>query len=289
MDLNNFFFRGIILLGCVAWAFLLSTVLDVDFHFSNANFRGGFFDAKLAIGLWTLVSFFLGAIPFGLILAKWQGINLLEKGSGNIGATNVTRVLGKRSGKIIFFADFTKGLGTVAIFYFLFTAFHLVEQESVILCYYLSFASFFGHIFSPFLHLRGGKGVSTFLGTVLFLHPVLAISLGAIFYLVYKITKTVAVASLSMMIFYPILLGIGIYWSVKMDFSAIIYGMLDVFFSKGQGLPTSLHSYGLDLSMQKIIWILATAVWIEAVVFYTHWENILRLVRGSELNFDKKS
>src|SRR5712691_9372573 len=61
------------------------------------------------------VSYLIGAIPFGFLVARWRGVNIFQCGSGNIGATNVGRILGKRFGVLVFFLDFAKGAFPVAL------------------------------------------------------------------------------------------------------------------------------------------------------------------------------
>src|SRR5438309_5800516 len=56
-----------------------------------------------------LIAYLIGAIPFGFLIARWRGVNIFQQGSGNIGATNVGRVLGKRFGILVFLLDFSKG------------------------------------------------------------------------------------------------------------------------------------------------------------------------------------
>src|SRR5881227_2300126 len=61
------------------------------------------------LGLIAVLSYLVGAVPFGYLVARWRGVDIFQSGSGNIGATNVGRVLGKRFGLLVFFLDFLKG------------------------------------------------------------------------------------------------------------------------------------------------------------------------------------
>src|SRR3954463_10549492 len=67
------------------------------------------------LGVIALVSYLVGAVPFGYLVARWRGVDILKHGSGNIGATNVGRVLGKRFGLLVFLFDFLKGAVPVAV------------------------------------------------------------------------------------------------------------------------------------------------------------------------------
>jgi acyl phosphate:glycerol-3-phosphate acyltransferase len=108
-------------------------------------------------------SFLAGAIPFGLLLGRWRGVDVRRTGSGNIGATNVMRVAGRRLGLLTFLLDGLKGaIGPMTI--------RLIGwgagwQEASVL------AAVAGHCFSPFLRGRGGKGVATFIGGTAVVSP----------------------------------------------------------------------------------------------------------------------
>lgn len=106
-------------------------------------------------------SYFIGAIPFGYIIAKLQGIDIQKQGSGNIGATNVFRTLGPTLGIIVFILDALKGSLAVIIA----TAFSL-NPFWIILCATLAIL---GHMFPIFLGFKGGKGAATGVGVLLVL------------------------------------------------------------------------------------------------------------------------
>ncbi len=107
-----------------------------------------------------LASFFLGAIPFGYIAArKIKNIDIRNYGSGNIGATNVFRVVGKEWGFVVFSLDFLKG------FIIPFLAFFWGEFEPYFFII-LGFLAILGHNWTPFLRFKGGKGVATSLGVL---------------------------------------------------------------------------------------------------------------------------
>ena len=106
-----------------------------------------------------LLAFLVGAIPFGLLIGKLKGIDLREKGSGNIGATNAMRQLGKPLGALVFVLDALKGGLPVFLAHRL-----ALSPEWVVGA---GFAAVFGHIYSPFVRFKGGKGVATALGVLL--------------------------------------------------------------------------------------------------------------------------
>ncbi len=126
------------------------------------------------------VSFLVGSIPFGYLVAKIKGINIQEHGSGNIGATNVYRVLGKKYGALTLFLDLFKGLVCVLCAKLLF-------GNSYAAMYIAAFAVVLGHDFSVFLKFKGGKGVATTYGALIPLLPVASVS-GMVLWIIILIT-----------------------------------------------------------------------------------------------------
>lgn len=124
-----------------------------------------------------LGSFLLGAVPFGVIIARAKGINIREHGSKNIGATNVGRVLGRRWGLLCFVLDALKGLLPTVASGALMGMFGRLDQSQALLGAWLALglAAVLGHMFSPFVGFKGGKGVATGFGAVLGFFPWLTI------------------------------------------------------------------------------------------------------------------
>jgi glycerol-3-phosphate acyltransferase PlsY len=114
-----------------------------------------------------LFGYFVGAVPFGLVLGKMAGIDVRTKGSKNIGATNVSRVLGKKLGFLTLICDCLKGFLPMYL-----AASILPESETRELVVALSgIMAVIGHMFPVYLKFKGGKGVATGLGVFLFLSP----------------------------------------------------------------------------------------------------------------------
>ncbi len=109
-------------------------------------------------------SYLVGAIPFGFLIGKLHGIDIRKTGSGNIGATNVTRSVGKRAGRICFCLDFLKGAVPPVIM-------QICYPEVPWLTLGCCAATIAGHIFPIYLRFKGGKGVSTAAGAALALAP----------------------------------------------------------------------------------------------------------------------
>jgi acyl-phosphate glycerol 3-phosphate acyltransferase len=121
------------------------------------------------IGL-LLAAYLLGAVPFGYLVARLKGVDILKQGSGNIGATNVGRLLGRRLGVLVFALDFLKGALPAALGRSLAgaTGSGLTGDELGVLA---GLAAFLGHMFPVYLRFRGGKGVATGFGVVTVLVP----------------------------------------------------------------------------------------------------------------------
>ena len=114
-------------------------------------------------------SYLLGSIPFGLLIGKMNGIDIRKVGSCNIGATNVTRTVGKWWGKLCFFRDLLKGFIPVLI------ASLIVSKNAELKSFVpllAGAASMVGHMFSIYLKFTGGKGVATGGGIILGLAPI---------------------------------------------------------------------------------------------------------------------
>ena len=187
-----------------------------------------------------LLGFLLGAIPFGLLIGKAHGIDLREKGSGNIGATNVRRALGKGPGLLVLLLDALKGYLPI-----------LLAREAGWDANWIvgvGFSSVLGHIYSPFMRFRGGKGVATTFGVLIGLDPrVAALALGA-FILAVALTDYVSVGSL-----------------------VAAVTQLSLFFVFG--LPTPMRIFGVIVAVFVIV---------------RHRANLQRLRRGEESHYRKK-
>lgn len=147
--------------------------------------------------LFLLLSYLLGAIPFGYVLTKlYTGKNILELGSGNVGSTNVKRIAGRKLSVIVQLLDMLKGLLPVALFMALNPT---TSNEYYI--FMLALASIIGHDFSLFLKFKGGKGVNTSLGTSVLLAP------------------------------YSVFIAVGLYFIVKWRFKYVSLGSLTIAFT----------------------------------------------------------
>ncbi|WP_092222706.1 glycerol-3-phosphate 1-O-acyltransferase PlsY [Desulforhopalus singaporensis] len=142
--------------------------------------------------IFPLAAYLLGSIPFGLVIGRMAGIDVRKEGSRNIGATNVSRVLGKKLGFITLVCDCLKGFVPTYL-----AAVVLAESgSSELVTAMTGLMAVVGHMFPVYLGFRGGKGVATGLGVFLFFSPAaIGISL-LIFVVLVAVTGFVSVGSL---------------------------------------------------------------------------------------------
>ncbi|MGB5686374.1 MAG: glycerol-3-phosphate 1-O-acyltransferase PlsY [Candidatus Electrothrix sp.] len=139
-----------------------------------------------------IVSYLIGAIPFGLLLSRGRGVNIREQGSKNIGATNVSRLLGKKLGFLTFLLDCAKGYLPMYLAGMLLG--DAPNRHAVIaLC---GAAAVIGHMFPVYLGFKGGKGVATGLGVFLSLAPKVVLVSLAVFIATVATTGFVSLGSL---------------------------------------------------------------------------------------------
>jgi acyl phosphate:glycerol-3-phosphate acyltransferase len=145
-------------------------------------------------------AYLMGSIPFGVLISKKEDVAITEHGSGNIGATNVFRTVGKKAGLLTLLGDFFKGLLPVLIAFFL--------TKSVIITGIAGVLTVFGHMFSLFLKFKGGKGVATSLGVFIGMMPYAALSAIAVWLILCYVTRYVSFASMVASLSVPLFAGL---------------------------------------------------------------------------------
>lgn len=139
-----------------------------------------------------ILAYLVGAVPTGLIIGKCFGIDVRDSGSGNIGATNVNRLLGKKLGLLTLVADICKGIAPMFLASWLLKS----HPDKMLIVALSGGAAFLGHLFPVYLGFKGGKGVATALGVFLFLTP-LAVAIDLVlFVVVVKLWGYVSLGSL---------------------------------------------------------------------------------------------
>jgi glycerol-3-phosphate acyltransferase PlsY len=150
------------------------------------------------IWIWLILTFLAGALPFGYWIGKAKGVDVKATGSGNIGATNVSRSLGYRWGVAVLLLDALKVAGSVGLVLWLTRSRDLAAATAVV--------GTLGHVFSPFVGWKGGKGVACLLGAILVLDPVAAGVCLLVFALTIWRTRISSVASISATASLPVIL-----------------------------------------------------------------------------------
>ena len=151
---------------------------------------------------WLLVvpSYFLGTFPSAVMVARSRGIDITKVGSGNPGASNVSRTMGRAWGIAVFVLDALKGVIPAAV--------GAYALDSRPLGYSMAAASVIGHMFPATRGFRGGKGVATMAGSMFVLQPLVALILFFVWFAVLKATKKSSIASLALIVGLPVLCGV---------------------------------------------------------------------------------
>ncbi len=153
-------------------------------------------EEDLKIILLSIAAFILGSIPTGFLIARSRGIDLKQKGSGNIGTTNVLRTVGKWPAVFTLFGDVIKGIAAVAL------ARHF--EAGVLLEGATGICAILGHNFSLFLKGRGGKGVATSVGVLSVYSPITALFTVFLWLVTVMITKYSSLGALLSFGFLPL-------------------------------------------------------------------------------------
>lgn len=157
----------------------------------------------IALGASALLGYLLGSVNFAVLVARRHGVDILKAGSGNPGATNVKRVIGKGPGNLVFALDALKGAAG-AWLPALLVAWTLGIQPGFDTRAAGFVGALLGHCFSCFLGLRGGKGVASTIGGLLVLLPVPIVIGAALWALVFSVTRYVSLASIVLGLSLPV-------------------------------------------------------------------------------------
>lgn len=208
--------------------------------------------AVIALVAFAVLCYLIGSIPAAYIAGRFAGIDIRTVGSGNVGATNVLRVLGKPYGYAVFLFDFFKGVGAVRLSILVMNAVrpgYLGIEVTGILAGVLCVL---GHTYPVWLGFKGGKGVATSAGVLFGLMPIAALIVLAIWFVTFRATKYVSVASMAAALALPIVAAVIVHFERA--------GMPLVYFSAS----------------------------LAAVILWRHHSNISRLMKGTEPSFHRK-
>lgn len=198
-------------------------------------------------------SYLLGSIPFGYLAGRLGGIDVRQAGSGNIGATNVVRVLGKGYGYPVFALDVLKGFAAVTISMLMAPGRPPEWNSPEIFGILAAVSSVLGHSYPPWLKFKGGKGVATSAGALLALTPIATLIGVAIWIIVFWLTRYVSLASITAAVVLPIVI--------------LVVRSQD----QNKGKPLAYSS-----------------ACVAAVIIWRHRSNLCRLIRGTEPRFTRR-
>ncbi|MFA5479541.1 MAG: glycerol-3-phosphate 1-O-acyltransferase PlsY [Candidatus Muiribacteriota bacterium] len=195
-----------------------------------------------------LINYLAGSIPFAYIVVKFVlDMDIRTFGSGNVGATNVTRAAGLKYGVLVFFLDFLKGLLPTFLTFNIYGNYISETIDNNFIPYFLILFILTGHIFPVFLKFKGGKGAATGIGIVSALTPIAAVSVFILWVIIYYTTKYVSLASILAGLFLPVFV-----WFFSFTEELFIFSLIASFF-----------------------------------VVIKHRSNIVRLIKGEEHKFTK--
>lgn len=220
----------------------------------------------LVLALWCLGAFLCGSVPFGLLIVKLIGKgDVREHGSGNIGATNVSRVAGKGIGLLTLALDIAKGFLPV----FLAKGQNLDPMPVAA----VALAAVAGHVFTPWLKFKGGKGVATAMGAALAFHWLMVMPSLGLFIVVLALTRYVSLGSILGAGLMPVML-------------ALLPEPAREVAVRGEGFSLQLKLGGLPFGLGTWPthdgWCIALWAALAGLVIVKHHENIGRLLRGQE-------
>jgi len=200
-----------------------------------------------------LLAYLLGSLPTGYIAGRLVGVDIRKVGSGNVGATNVTRALGKRFGYPVFLVDFAKGLAAVMLAVIMAKAAQSSAQFVDLCAAIGAICSLMGHSYSIWLGFSGGKGVATLMGALFGINWITALIVCVVWIVVFEATRYVSLASIAAAVALPIALAIMLFL---------------------KELPTPIPLY--------------FSFCLGAIVVVRHRSNLSRLVKGTEPRFVRK-
>jgi len=210
--------------------------------------------------IFAVLGYLIGSVNFAVLVSRRHGVDILRAGSGNPGATNVKRVIGKGPGNLVFALDALKGLVGTGLPHLLVTTVitpptpGAQAADYFLLCVAGFAGTLLGHCFSCFLGFKGGKGVASTIGGLLVLLPVPILIGAAVWGLVFALSRYVSLASIALGVSLPLTC-----WLLPLA-TSLRFGPAEFWFAAA---------------------IAAFNVW-------THRSNIGRLLRGEENRFERK-
>lgn len=199
------------------------------------------------------VGYLFGSFPAGYLAGRLAGVDIRQVGSGNIGATNVLRVLGKRWGYPVFVLDAFKGFAAVRLAFLLAGYWPVAKPYAEYFAILTAMMCVVGHTFPVWLRFRGGKGVATSAGALFGLMPLVVPFVFLVWVVVFEITRYVSLASIVASISLPIIASLFAHWKLIDTWALVFFSILCM-----------------------------------ALVLWRHRSNFSRLLKGTEQRFSRK-
>ena len=205
----------------------------------------------MALGV-SLIGYLFGSLPTGHLVGRFLGVDITKHGSGNIGATNVLRVLGRRWGYLVFFIDALKGFLAVRAAFYLVQIAKIGVEHIELVGILAAIMCILGHTFPIWLRFKGGKGVATSAGALLGLMPAAIVAIFFVWLIIFQLTRYVSLASVGAAVALPVVVGILIMRKSVTDAALLYFSVI-----------------------------------IAGVVIWRHRSNLKRLVNGTERRFSR--
>jgi glycerol-3-phosphate acyltransferase PlsY len=200
-----------------------------------------------------VTGYLLGSFPAGYFAGRLAGVDVRKVGSGNIGATNVLRVLGKKWGIPVFAIDALKGFAAVRLAFLFVRYWPAAKPYAEYFAILGAVMSVVGHTFPVWLRFKGGKGVATSAGALIGLMPLAVPLVFLVWLIVFQTTRYVSLASIIAAVFLPIVIGLFARWKFVDTWALIYFSLL-----------------------------------IMVLVLWRHRSNFSRLLKGTEQRFTRK-
>ncbi|HVF72655.1 MAG TPA: glycerol-3-phosphate 1-O-acyltransferase PlsY [Chthoniobacterales bacterium] len=209
--------------------------------------------------MWSLLlicgalSYLFGSFPAGYFAGRLAGVDVRKEGSGNIGATNVLRVLGKRWGYPVFLIDVFKGLAAVRLAFYLVRYWPEANPSAEYVAIFAAIMCVVGHSFPIWLRFKGGKGVATSAGAICGLMPLALPAVLLVWVIVFYATRYVSLASVIASVSLPVVVAFLARWKLVDTYAFIYFSLL-----------------------------------LALLVVWRHRSNFSRLLNGTEQRFSRK-
>ncbi|MBM3993850.1 MAG: glycerol-3-phosphate 1-O-acyltransferase PlsY [Planctomycetes bacterium] len=232
----------------------------------------------LAASVTVVVSYFIGAIPFGYVVAWMRGVNIFEQGSGNIGATNVGRILGWQYGALVFVLDFAKGAIPVALALVLKPNFEEPVWSRGFVEVTAGLIAFLGHLFPVYLRFQGGKGVASGCGAVAVLLPVptlMALAAWSVLLVTTRLMSLASIAAVFALCAAQLRQPAAWDWLEPRTWFCIVAGTLVIAKHHAnigrlfQGTENQLEDTTMMQQLNRSLHVLALGLWFGMAIFFT--------------------